>query len=443
LAAQLLAAADLWLFVTTASRYADAVPWDMLYNARARGTSIALVLDRVPEGAQDAVGPHLTSMLRAHELGTAELFVLAETRLDGQGLLPDDELAPLRDWLSALARSASARAAVVRQTVEGAIAALEPAVGELAAAADEQVAVVDTLTSAVRAAYRGAAAAVEHGVRDGVLLRGEVLARWQELVGTGDLMRALQARIGRVRDRVAAAITGRIAPGERFQAALESGLAALIRNAAADAAETAATAWRLHPAGEALLRDGHADLATPAPDLAERVERLVRDWQRALMELVRVEAGEKRAIARVSAYAINGTGLLVMISVFAATSFIPTGAEIAVAGGTTVAAQKVLEAIFGDQAVRGLASRAREDLLNRVQVLYAQESARFTDVLAGASPDPATANRLRDAAAAVATAYSDSPGSHPSGPRTGAAYSASAGAHPSGPRTDAARKQRE
>jgi hypothetical protein len=27
LAAQLLAAADLWLFVTSAARYADAVPW--------------------------------------------------------------------------------------------------------------------------------------------------------------------------------------------------------------------------------------------------------------------------------------------------------------------------------------------------------------------------------------------------------------------------------
>ena len=53
-----------------------------------------------------------------------------------------------------------------------------------------------------------------------------------------------------------------------------------------------------------------------------------------------------------------------MVSVFAATAFIPTGLEIAVAGGTTVAAQKVLEAIFGDQAVRTLAEQARADLLD-------------------------------------------------------------------------------
>ena len=34
LAAQLLAAADLWLFVTSAARYADAVPWDFLSGRR-------------------------------------------------------------------------------------------------------------------------------------------------------------------------------------------------------------------------------------------------------------------------------------------------------------------------------------------------------------------------------------------------------------------------
>ncbi|MBT8248797.1 MAG: dynamin family protein, partial [Acidimicrobiia bacterium] len=37
-AAQLMGAADLWLFTTTASRYADAVPWDYLTMGRERGT---------------------------------------------------------------------------------------------------------------------------------------------------------------------------------------------------------------------------------------------------------------------------------------------------------------------------------------------------------------------------------------------------------------------
>ena len=44
LAAQLLAAADLWIFVTTAARYADAVPWELLHTAQQRGTALAVVL---------------------------------------------------------------------------------------------------------------------------------------------------------------------------------------------------------------------------------------------------------------------------------------------------------------------------------------------------------------------------------------------------------------
>ena len=59
LAVQLLAAADLWLFVTTAARYADAVPWDLLRVARERATALAVVLDRVPPEALGEVEGHL------------------------------------------------------------------------------------------------------------------------------------------------------------------------------------------------------------------------------------------------------------------------------------------------------------------------------------------------------------------------------------------------
>ena len=45
------------------------------------------------------------------------------------------------------------------------------------------------------------------------------------------------------------------------------------------------------------------------------------------------------------------------------------------AGGTTVLSQKVLEALFGDQAVRRLADEARADLLERVGALLDGEEA--------------------------------------------------------------------
>src|SRR3712207_1134201 len=56
LARQLRAAADAWLFVTTAARYADAVPWELLQAARERGTALSLVLNRLPAGADEEIG---------------------------------------------------------------------------------------------------------------------------------------------------------------------------------------------------------------------------------------------------------------------------------------------------------------------------------------------------------------------------------------------------
>ncbi|WP_117668002.1 GTPase domain-containing protein, partial [Micromonospora sp. MW-13] len=394
LAGQLLAAADLWLFVTTAARYADAVPWELLHTARARGVVIAMVLDRVPVEATDEVAAHLAEMLTDQGLGAAPLFVLPETGVDGQGLLPDQVTAPLSTWFARLAADAGARAAVVRQTLDGALAALYPAVAGLADAADEQVAAADALDERVRAAYRGAERTVEQGLKDGRLLRGEVLARWQEFVGTGEFFRTLEARIGRLRDRLVAAVTGRPAPAAELRNAIESQLVTLLRGVAAEAAENTYTGWRAHPAGAALL---DPPLAHPAEDFAARAERLVRDWQRGVLELVRAEGGDKRFVARTAAYAVNATGLAVMIAVFASTAFIPTGLEVATGAGTTVAAQAVLQAIFGDQAVRTLADRARADLLARVGELLDAEADRFLSRTAAARPAADAGDPLRAA----------------------------------------------
>ncbi|MFP5373122.1 MAG: ABC transporter, partial [Actinomycetes bacterium] len=124
LAGQLLAAADLWVFVTTASRYADAVPWDVLRTAQERGTALAVVLDRVPPEAAHEVAADLAAMLERAGLAAARLFVIGERPLL-EGRLPEDQVAPLRAWLHALAADQDARAAVVRQTLTGALDSLE------------------------------------------------------------------------------------------------------------------------------------------------------------------------------------------------------------------------------------------------------------------------------------------------------------------------------
>ena len=139
LARQLLGAADLWLFVTTAARYADAVPWELLRQASARGTSVAVILNRVPAGAVAVVREHLASMLKEQQLGAAPIFTVTETTLLGDGLLPPDEIGRLQSWLSALAKDARARAIVVRQTLTGALDSLAPRIQQLIDASSAQV----------------------------------------------------------------------------------------------------------------------------------------------------------------------------------------------------------------------------------------------------------------------------------------------------------------
>nr|WP_122981836.1 GTPase domain-containing protein [Actinoplanes teichomyceticus] len=404
LAAQLLAAADLWLFVTTAARYADAVPWELLKTARLRGTVIALVLDRVPLDAAAEISAHLGEMLTEHDLGNAPLFVLPETQLDTRGMLPDPVIQPMRQWFAQLSADPGARDAVARQTLDGALAALAPAVEGLAEAAEDQTRTAQALDERVDTAYRTAKRTVRDGLQDGRLLRGEVLARWQEFVGTGEFVRSLESRVGQLRDRVIAAVTGRPGPSRSLRVALESQLVTLLRGVATDAAEQAYASWQAHPAGETLL---HGDLKSASADLPQRADRLVRDWQQWVLDLVRREAGDKRSVARGAAYAVNGAGLAVMVAVFTSTAFIPTGLEVAVGAGTTVAAQKVLEAVFGDQAIRTLATRARTELIGRVDELLEAEAARYTERTATVRREAEPGTLLRQAAATVESARKD------------------------------------
>jgi hypothetical protein len=92
-----------------------------------------------------------------------------------------------------------------------------------------------------------------------------------------------------------------------------------------------------------------------------------------------------------------------MVAVFAQTGGL-TGGEIAVAGGTTAVGQRVLEAVFGDSAVRSLAARARQDLQARADALLRYEQDRFDSLVAAAAPPPTAAADLRAAAVALAVA---------------------------------------
>lgn len=374
LAGQLLAAADLWIFVTTANRYADAVPWRLLVDAGSRDITVAVVLDRVPPGAEAEVSEDLLRMLAHEGLGGAALFVVPEAGLDTLGMLPAAAAEPIKRWLAGLGADAAGRTEIARRTLEGTVRALSATVASVARAALEQDEAAGQLADDVNAAYADALAAITEASSDGSLLRGEVLARWQDFVGTGEFFRALESGIGRLRDRMGAFFRGQPPPAVKVEAAIETGLAAVVVDQAAKAAEAADQRWRSDPAGRALL--GGEDLSRTSEGFTDEVAAEIRAWQSDVLALIRSEGADKRAQARWLSFGVNGLGVLLMVVVFSLTGGL-TGVEVGIAGGTAVVGQKLLEAVFGEDAVRRLAQHARTGLSARTERLLAREAQRF------------------------------------------------------------------
>ena len=131
-------------------------------------------------------------------------------------------------------------------------------------------------------------------------------------------------------------------------------------------------------------------------DVRDRAAAAVREWQGTVLNLVRTEGQDKRFTARVLSFGVNGLGVALMVVVFASTGGL-TGAEVGIAGGTAVVGQKLLEAVFGDQAVRRLADAATKDLRARAEELLRTEAARFTDRIDVLAIDPSASGALRDA----------------------------------------------
>ncbi|WP_019483025.1 dynamin family protein [Arthrobacter sp. TB 23] len=376
LSGQLLAAADLWVFVTTANRYADAVPWKLLADAAARDILLAVVLDRVPAGVEEEVRSDLHTLLANADLGHAPIFIIPELPLDPAGMLPADAVDPIRRWLRALAADATGRQEIARRTLYGAVRSVAGRVHDAADAQDEQHTEYLRLRDAATRAYDDALQGILESTQDGTLLRGEVLARWQDFVGTGEFMRGLESRVGRVRDAMGSFLTGRPTRAVTVETAIETGLHAVIVEQAAQAAQKTEHSWRDGDAGRELL----TGLPPRGDDFPDTVAREIRAWQKDLLDLVSSEGANKRFTARMLSFGVNGVAVALMVVVFASTAGL-SGLEIGVAGGSAVVGQKLLEAVFGEDAVRRLAKSARDNLQRRCESLLLTEQQRYLTLL--------------------------------------------------------------
>lgn len=376
LAGQLLAAADLWLFVTTPARYADNLVWNFLNDAAARNIEVIVVLNRVDEDAMATVPDDLRRMMSEAGLGEASFFVVPHSELvDGQ--LPAAEVTDLQAHLQALAADAAARREMAAKTVAGAVEKLGRSVSELSAEKQREEERAAQLAEAFDNAFARAGEQVIDATSDGNLLRKEVMQRWQDFVGTSDAFRTIERWYSLALDKIGSFITGKPAPVREVETEIEEGLHAVI----VDAAQTAAArSWgNLGTLAPRLRDEADPTLSEASADIEEQAAQLVRDWQSGLMDYIQDNAADKRMKARVLSAGLNVLTVALMVVVFASTAGL-TGGEVAIAGGSAVVGQKLLETIFGEDNVRRMAKKARQDLDERITELFDAERARFDTV---------------------------------------------------------------
>ena len=420
---QFLDASGLWLFMTSASRYADAPVWEILQHAKERGAALGLVLSRVPPGHRAELVGHFNAMLDLNGITTSDRFVIPETGIV-DGMLPADVFKPIREWLTETAQRADRRVAVLSQTMAGVLDTFKTRVPKLAAHVDAQVVLRTRLRRDAEAAYSAALSEFDAGTRGAALLRGEVLARWEDYAASGDLGAALRgkrpARKGRRARRGTS--TTRVSA---LDTALRSALQGLVVSVADRAAEQVTQGWRANSAGSALLAAAEASRArgerakrefetafgdTPpgakaaapaaldrsSPDLARRVTRAVSAWQDQLMRLVQAENLAKRAGG--ATYDIEPLSIVTLVAMLGEDGDAGARGTDDANGEIITIPAELLASAFGTFESANLVDKARADLADRIRLMLDEELLRFIEVLDSAGPiDPVAAVRLYQA----------------------------------------------
>ena len=444
---QFLDASDLWLFMTSASRYADGPVWEILQHARDRKASLGVVLSRIPQTYRTELTDHFNAMLDANGIAAENRFVILETPLI-DGMLPTDAYQPIRDWLTETGTRSDRRVAVLSQTMSGVLDTFKSRVPAMAAHVETQVVLRAELRRTAEASYEQAFAEADAGLKNGTLLTGEVLARWQDCVVGGDLRPRRGGKPAKPTKKGKRARRGPSHNGA-LNTALRSAIGSFIVSIADRAAEHVDGSWRGSPAGTVLLEDavadrargeyakqvfesafgtgrtgrtggtgrtgrtgrteeagwaGGADTAEPSdasqatafsrssPDLPLRTARAVGAWQEHLTRLVEAEdprpgvKGPKRI-----SFDEESLGLVVLVAMLGedAPGAVPiAGAPVTEDEGSNIYTEprRLLASVYGPGPLGGILAPARADLIHRVRLLLDEEMVRFVEVIELAGP---------------------------------------------------------
>jgi energy-coupling factor transporter ATP-binding protein EcfA2 len=397
----LLDTADVWLWCTSAAKYADEESMRYLARAAERRTALAVALTRVePEYVEELTSDFETKLVD-HAALEPELFIVPTAHVIDERL-PRPAIGSVERWLRELS-GPLVRRSRRRQTIEGALDVMTSDVDRLIAWVQNETEVLQVLNEVISRTTAQTRHEFSRALDDGRAMRDEVLLRWNRFAGASGMI-ALVERAGERASTWARTLMGSVT-GDRAEEEerVREAVANDVTNLATQLLELASGRivhdWGTVPAGRELL-EAHPELAEAPPDLEARAEKTINEWQATVVRLVETKGAQRRLRARWLSVAINATATGAIIATLAQTGGL-TGAEAGIATAAGAANQALLTRVLGSANLRWLVTNAREDLERRFTDLVAVHRRRFTLVLAAAAPSPKLVEQLHERANAV------------------------------------------
>jgi energy-coupling factor transporter ATP-binding protein EcfA2 len=413
IADRLVEAADLCIFVTTAARYADRVPWNVLARVRERGLPIVVVVNRLPPDAADRAEVLADVRRLFAEAGfgktglSGESPLSGELQLSGQSPLSSDAamsvdleivgvaegqlspggelldraaVAPILERIAHLRADRGARVALAARALAGSLAGLGPLVDQLADDVAHESIDAAALRRAAADNHERGLIALRGALARGTFLREEALRHWQTFVGADDVTRLFSKGIGAIRGMIASVFRPSTAPVAEVREATSDDIVALARQHAAEAARRTATAWSDEPMVARRVADDPTLWGTSA-GFDDRLRQRIDDWIASIAADIAQTGEGKKRLAKGASIGVNAIGVGVMLATFIHTAGL-TGTEVGIAAGTAFLNQKLLGALFGEAAMVELIQRARQRLDEALAAAFAEEQARFDRLVA-------------------------------------------------------------
>lgn len=409
LADHLVESADLCLFVTTAIRYADRVPWTVLGRARERGLPLIGLVNRMPTDEADRrailtdierlfVDAGLIDTMASGRDARIELVGVNEGDIElATESLRHAAIAPIAERIEQLRRDREARVELAARALAGSLAGLGQLLDTIADDCEHEAIDVDALLRTANHQYERELISLRDELGRGTFLREEALRHWQRFVGADQITRFFSQGIGRVRGALAAILRPAHAPVAEIRAATTEDLLAVARLHAAEAARRTSTGWvEDHAVATAIADD--PGLWSTSIDFDDRLRARLDTWMDGIAADIEATGRPKHLLAKGASIGVNVIGTGVVLGTFFHTGGL-TGAEVGVAAGTAFLNQKLLSALFGEAAMAELIAHARNRLDEALAATFAEELARFERLVLGSGQLTGLAADLRQAAA--------------------------------------------